>query len=409
MAVSRRTFVGGSAATILTACSGGIPSSESGSAPAAVPNSAFDAWVARFLPRARAKGVSQNTLSAAFAGVGYLPEVIERDRRQAEFTRSLEDYLAIVASDDRVGEGRASLRRHGTTLAAIEGRYGVDHQVVAAIWGVESRYGTRRGNVPVISAISTLAFDGRRGAFFEEQLIAALRILQAGDTVPSRMTGSWAGAMGHTQFIPTSYLAYAVDFTGDGRRDIWSDDPSDALASTAAYLRRSGWQPGRPWGMEVRLPAGFDTSGTGRGNVRGADVWASRGVTTTAGRPLPNHGPAAILLPQGTRGPAFATFRNFNAILRYNNAVNYGIGVGYLADRIAGAPPLQSAFPPDAQGLTIDDRREIQRRLTARGFDTQGTDGVIGPDTATAIRAFEAQAGLPVTGEPTRDLLSLLR
>jgi membrane-bound lytic murein transglycosylase B len=280
---------------------------------------------------------------------------------------------------------------------------------VAAIWGVESRYGERRGDIPVISSVSTLTFDGRRGAFFEQQLVAALKILQAGDTVPSRMTGSWAGAMGHTQFIPTSYLAYAVDFTGDGRRDIWSEDPTDALASTAAYLRQSGWQPGRPWGMEVGLPAGFDPSGTGRGNARGADVWASRGVVTTAGRPLPNHGPAAILLPQGPRGPAFATYRNFNAILRYNNAVNYGIGVGYLADRIAGAPPLRSGFPPDAQGLTIDDRREIQRRLTARGFDTQGADGVMGPDTAAAIRAFEAEAGLPVTGEPTRDLLRRLR
>ena len=261
MRATRRTIVFGIGAAALSACAGPAPM---GKAPVEevtrpVPNAGYDAWLAGFRPRATAQGIAPATFDAAFAGAGFLPGVIERDRNQTEFTRSLEDYLAIAASEERVANGRAALRQYGPTLSAIEARYGVEPQVVAAVWGMESSYGTRRGNVPVVSSLSTLAYEGRRGAFFEQQLLAALRILQNGDVTPGAMTGSWAGAMGHTQFIPTSYLAYAVDFTGDGRRDIWSDDPSDALASTAAYLSRSGWRHGQPWGVEVRLPAGFDT------------------------------------------------------------------------------------------------------------------------------------------------------
>lgn len=410
MGIPRRTVVSGLAATTLSACVGGrdFPAaSRSSAAPA--PNPAFDAWVAAFRPRAAAEGVSAATLDRAFRGVGFLPTVIERDRSQTEFTRSLEDYLAIAASDERIAKGRAALRRHAGTLAAIEARYGVEPEIVTAIWGLESRYGERRGDIPVISALSTLAFDGRRGAFFEQQLIAALRILDRGDITPGRMTGSWAGAMGHTQFIPTSFLAYAVDFTGDGRRDIWSDDPADALASTAAYLQRSGWRTGQPWGLEVRLPPGFDTGLAGRGNARPVTAWMGLGVTDADGKPLPNYGSAAILIPQGPGAPAFAVFTNFNVILRYNNAEKYGIGVGHLADRIAAKPPLRAGFPPDANGMTIDDRKELQRRLTARGFDTQGTDGVIGPNTESAIRSYQAQAGLPVDGKPSLTLLGRLR
>lgn len=395
---------------MLSACVGDRPSqTASQSSVRAVPNRAFDGWVAAFQARATGRGISQQTLERAFRDAGYLPAVIEKDRSQTEFTRSLEDYLAIATSDERIRKGRAALRRQERTLVAIAARYGVAPEIVTAIWGLESTYGERRGDVPVISALSTLAFDGRRGAFFEDQLIAALRIVQRGDITPVRMTGSWAGAMGHTQFIPTSYLAYAVDFTGDGRRDIWGDDPSDALASTAAYLQRSGWRPGQPWGMEVRLPAGFDTGLAGRGRARATSAWAGLGVTDSAGRTLPNLGAAAILIPQGPRGPAFAVFHNFNVLLRYNNAEKYGIGVGHLSDRLAGKPPLRTAFPPDAQGLTIDDRKELQRRLTARGFDTQGTDGVIGANTESAIRAYQARAGLPVDGTPSRALLARLR
>ncbi len=411
MVHSRRAVLLSIAALGLSACAGG-----GGSRPQvapdvarAVPNPAFDAWVAAFKPRAAAKGISQGTLDAAFRDVGYLPVVVERDRNQTEFTRSLEDYLAIAASDERIAKGRENLRRQQATLAAIEARYGVDAEVVTAVWGLESQYGERRGDIPVISSVSTLAFDGRRGAFFEQQLVAALEILQRGDTSPDRMTGSWAGAMGHTQFIPTSYQAYAVDFTGDGRRDIWSEDPSDALASTAAYLQRSGWRQGQPWGVEVALPQGFNAALAGKANARSTSAWGALGVRTVDGGPLPDFGPATLLIPQGPNGPAFVVFRNFDAILRYNNAQNYAIGVGHLSDRLAGRPPLRTPFPPDAQGMTIDDRKELQRRLTARGYDTQGADGVIGRNTTEAISAYQTASGLPVTGEPSLALLQQLR
>jgi membrane-bound lytic murein transglycosylase B len=371
----------GMAAAALGACAGGPavgPTASAAPDPAMrpVPNPGFDAWVAGFRPRALGQGVSPATFDAAFAGAGFLPGVIERDRNQTEFTRTLEDYLAIAASDERVAKGQAALRQYGPLLAEIEARYGVEPQVVVAVWGLESFYGERRGDVEVISALATLAYEGRRGTFFEQHMVAALRILQNGDVAAPAMTGSWAGAMGHTQFIPTSYLAYAVDFRGDGRRDIWSDDPTDALASAAAYLSRSGWRRGQPWGREV-----------------------TPGASTAGGR---------VLVPQ-PGGPAFVVYSNFSVILRYNNSENYAIGIGHLSDRLAGGPPIRGPFPPDAAGMTIADRRELQARLTAAGFDTEGADGVIGQRTRDAISAYQAQAGLAVTGEPSVGLLAGLR
>jgi lytic murein transglycosylase len=408
MTVTRRTVTAWILASSAAACSGGGGGAQVSQAPMRpVPNAGYDAWLASFRGRALGQGISATTIDRALQEAGYLPDVVERDRSQTEFTRSFEDYLAIAASDERVSKGRTNAARQAGTLNAIEARFGVPANVVTAIWGLESMYGERRGDIPVVASTSTLAFDGRRGAFFEQQLVAALRILQRGDTTPPRMVGSWAGAMGHTQFIPTSYLAYAVDFTGDGRADIWADDPSDSLASTAAYLQRSGWQAGQTWGLEVRLPAGFNTGNTGRGNRRDAGAWNAMGVTGMNGRPLPP-GSAAILIPAGASGPAFAVYRNFDVILRYNNAENYALGVGHLSDRIAGGPPIQASFPPDATGLTIDDRKELQRRLTAAGFDTGGADGVIGRRTTEAIAAYQRSAGLPVTGQPSRELLRQL-
>jgi len=408
MYVTRRSFGTGLLALTLGGCAG-AGSGPAGPGPAfrAVPNAGWDAWVAAYGTRARARGISQEVLDAAFRGAGYLPAVIERDRNQTEFRRSLEDYLAIAASDERVAEGRANARRYAATLAAIEGRYGVPSEIVAAIWGLESSYGARRGDVPVVSATSTLAYDGRRGAFFEQQLTAALRILQAGDTTPARMVGSWAGAMGHTQFIPTSYLAYAVDFTGDGRRDIWSDDPTDALASAARYLQRSGWRPGEPWGLEVALPAGY--SGPARSGVtRSPAAWEAAGLRAARGGSLPAGGAAALLAPSGLSGPAFLAYPNLRVILRYNNAESYAIGIGHLSDRIAGGPPLRGTFPPDRYGLTADDREALQRGLTRAGYDTGGADGIIGPQTEAAIAAYQRDAGLAVTGTPSRALLESL-
>ncbi|MEO1109000.1 MAG: lytic murein transglycosylase [Pseudomonadota bacterium] len=373
--INRRTFSIGLGAAVLAGCSsGGAPARAPASRMQSVPNAGYDAWVAGFKTRASSQGISQSTLNRAFQGAGYLPGVIERDRNQVEFKRSLEDYLAIAASDERISTGQQMLQRYNGTLSQIEAQYGVDKEVVVAVWGLESRYGARRGDVPVISATSTLAYDGRRGAFFEKQLVAALRIIQEGDTSPSNMTGSWAGAMGHTQFIPTSYLAYAVDFTGDGRRDIWSEDPTDSLASTAAYLSRAGWVRGQPWGGEV-------------GTVSGT--------------------PVAVLQPQ-VPGPKIAVFRNFNVIKRYNNSDSYAIGVGHLSNRIAGGAPFQASFGPDATGLTLEDRKDLQRRLTEAGYDTQGADGVVGKNTEAAISGYQRANGLAVTGKPSIELLRRL-
>ena len=383
-ALSRRSFGAALGALALAACGdmrGLGMAAEAGAAkplpddlrPA--PNAAYDAWVASFRARAGGYGISDATLGSAFRGAGYLPGVVKRDRNQTEFSRTLEDYLAIAASDERVTKGRAAFARHRSTLGALESRYGVDARIITAIWGLESFYGERRGDVPVISATSTLAFDGRRGSFFEKQLVAALKIIQNGDITANRMTGSWAGAMGHTQFIPTSYELFAVDYTGDGRRDIWSEDPSDSLASTAAYLAKSGWRAGTAWGRE--LMPGDAASGN-------------------------------VIQPQ-PGGPRFAVTGNFKAIKRYNNSDSYAIGVGHLADRIGGAGPLRSAFPPDANGLTKDDRVALQTRLTARGFDTGGTDGVIGPNSRSAISAYQSSQGLAATGNPSPELLRSLR
>ncbi|MEY8118467.1 lytic murein transglycosylase [Falsihalocynthiibacter sp. BN13B15] len=412
MNMTRRWIVNAGLAAFLAGCSSGGGRRDVGGLvedPGLRPqaNAGYDAWVASFRSRAQAQGISQATLNGAFRNAGFLPGVVERDGNQTEFSRSLEDYLAIVASNDKVIEGRSKLQQRAKLFSEIEARYGVPGQTTDAIWGMESNYGARRGDISVVSATSTLAYDGRRGVFFEKQLIAALQILQRGDVAPDNLVGSWAGAMGHTQFIPTTFAAYAVDFEGDGRRGIWSDDPTDALASAAAYLSASGWKRGQIWGLEVILPSGFNTSLAGRGKRKSAAEWGALGVKAARGS-IPNHGGAALLLPAGTTGPAFLVFQNFDVILRYNNSVNYGIGVGYLSDRIAGAGPLVTSFPPDSNGMTIDDRRKLQERLTARGFDTGGSDGVIGPKSRDAIRDYQRSVGLSMTGEPSLDLLRRL-
>ena len=378
MTINRRFIIAGLGASWLAGCASNpriAASTQQRATPTATPsdllpqrNAGYDAWVAGFRGRATGQGVAPATFDTAFRSAGFLPGVVSRDRNQTEFRRTLEDYLAIATSDERIAKGRAAYARHAQVLTAIEARYGVSRYIVTAIWGLESFYGERQGDISVIAATSTLAFEGRRGAFFEAQTLAALRILQAGDITPARMTGSWAGAMGHTQFIPTTFAQFAVDFTGDGRRDIWADDPSDALASAANYLARSGWQTGTAWGRED---------------------------------------PNGALEPQ-PGGPRFTTTANFRAIKRYNNSDAYAIGVGHLADRIAGGGALRMPFPPDRFGLTKNDRIALQNGLTRRGFDTQGADGVIGANTTNAIEGFQRRQGLPVTGEPSPALLRMV-
>jgi len=372
-------------------------------------NAGFDRWIGSFRTRALAAGIRPDVFDRAMRGLSYNTNVIERDRTQAEFTKTIWDYLDSAVSDTRVKNGKAALADHRRLLERIERTYGVEKEVVVAVWGLESAYGTFRGTTPVIEALATLAYDGRRGRFFEGQLIDALKIVQAGDVDPRAMTGSWAGAMGHTQFIPSSFLAYAVDFTGDGRRDIWGEDPADALASTAAYLARFGWTKGQPWGMEVALPAGFDYALTGeRIRKRGRD-WNGLGVRDAAGRPVPDHGPASILVPAGSRGAAFMIFGNFHVIERYNAADAYVIAVGHLADRIAGGAPIRAGWPRGDRALLQAERMELQERLTKAGFSTGGVDGKIGPKTIAAVRAYQRAAGLVPDGYASLDILKRLR
>ncbi len=374
-----------------------------------VNNRAFQNWIPGFKSRARRAGIRQTVLDTAFRGVRYNADVVERDRNQSEFTKQIWEYLDSAASETRVRNGKAALRDNRRVLTEIEARYGVEAEVVTAVWGLESAYGAFRGDTPIIEALATLAFDGRRGRFFEQQLIAALRIIQAGDVRPNQMTGSWAGAMGHTQFIPTSYLAYAQDFRGDGRRDIWSDDPTDALASTAAYLARFGWQKGQPWGVEVKLPNGFDYSQTGERIKRSPSEWAAMGVRDIKGGRVPNHGRASILLPAGSQGAAFMIFNNFHVIERYNTADAYVIGVGHLSDRIAGGPALRAQWPRDDRNLRFSEKREMQQRLSSKGFNTFGVDGIIGPNTIQAIRGFQRSQGMVPDGYASFEVLRRLR
>ena len=375
----------------------------------AVPDAGFRDWVAGFRGRALSQGIRAEVFDAALRGVRPDPEVIRRDRNQSEFTKTIWDYLDSAASDSRIGNGRDALRRYGRLLEAIEARWGVEKEVVAAVWGLESAYGTFRGEMDVIQSLATLAYDSRRGRFFEGQLIAALKILQAGDVSPRGMTGSWAGAMGHTQFIPTSYLDYAVDANGDGRRDIWSDDPTDALASTAAYLARFGWTRGQPWGVEVRLPQGFDYSQARRNLERLPSEWARAGVVGVDGRPVRDYGRASVLLPAGARGAAFLIFDNFAVLERYNTADAYVIGVGHLSDRLRGGGAIRSDWPRGDRALTGPERRELQQRLTAAGFDTRGVDGKIGPLTIEAVRSYQRSIGMAPDGYASLDILKRLR
>ncbi len=380
MTVARRTFLAGCGAVSLAACANSGPALRASGQSAlaadlqAARNPAFQSWLAAFRPRAQRAGITTATLNTALSKAGFIPGVVTRDRNQIQNRRTLEDYLSIAASDEKVAKGRRAFARYSKTLQAIEERYGVDAKIVAAIWGVESKFGEKRGHFPVVSSTATLAFDGRRARFYETQLIAALRILDRGDTTLRRLTGSWAGAMGHTQFIPTSYQSFAVDFTGDGRRDIWSDDPSDALASTASYLARNGWRRGLAWGAEI-----------------GAD------------------GPSGRIIQPQQGGVTFRVSGNFNVLKTYNNSDFYAIGVGHLSDRIAGAGPLRGRFPPDENGLTKADRITLQRGLAARGYDIGTIDGVIGAKTEAAISDFQRRAGLTVTGKATPQVVAALR
>ena len=370
--------------------------------------SGLDTWLTGFRDRALAAGISSATLDA-LTGAEYMPKVVHNDRHQNEFTKTIWDYLDKAVSDDRIAHGLKALKTHGDVLARIEATYGVDAEVVAAIWGLESAYGAVRGDLPTLHALATLAYDGRRGAFFEGELIAALKIIQTGDATAQTLRGSWAGAMGHTQFMPSSWHAFAVDFTGDGKRDIWSDDPTDALASTAAYLAGKGWVKGAPWGVEITLPLGFDYDLTTERVKKPVADWQALGVRLQGGGDLPDHGAASVLLPGGHRGAAFLIFQNFHVIETYNTADAYVIAVGHLADRLRGAEPFKGTWPREERALSFDERVALQKKLTAAGFDTGGIDAKMGPKTIAAIKGFQKSKGLVPDGFPSLSVLTALQ
>ncbi|MEM7519441.1 MAG: lytic murein transglycosylase [Pseudomonadota bacterium] len=365
-------------------------------------------WLSSFRERAIAQGIAPAVLDSALRGVAYDADIIRRDRNQAEFTKTVWEYLDTAVSDLRIANGRKAAKSWSESLAQIEARYGVEKEIVVAIWGLESAYGSFRGSIDTVSALVTLAYDGRRAAFFEKELIALLRILQSGDVGRAALRGSWAGAMGHTQFMPSSYQAHAVDFDQDGRRNIWGTDPRDALASTAAYLRHFGWQQGQPWGVEVRLPKGFDFTLADRAVTKLATDWQALGVAPV-GAISDSFGPASLLLPGGAQGAAFMIFANFEVLEAYNTADAYVIGVGHLADRIAGGPQIRQAWPRQLRALTKAERIELQERLTAAGFDTVKIDAKMGPLTINAVRAFQLSRGILPDGYPSLPLLERLR
>lgn len=375
-----------------------------------VPTVALQPFLQQVRPEALKAGVSAATFDRATRGLEPDPEVLMRAAAQPEFVKPIWEYLSGLVSDARIAAGQQKLSEYGGVVAAIEQAYGVDRHVVLAIWGVESNYGTARGERSVVRSLATLAAgDERRARFWRRELIAALRILEQGDIALERMTGSWAGAMGHTQFMPTTYHERAVDFDGDGRRDIW-DSIVDGLASTANYLKAFGWRLEDPWGFEVVLPEGFDYKLSGPGNAKPAAFWRKLGVVRPGGVVVRDTvSPLQLVLPGGARGPAFLVTRNFRAILRYNPAEAYALAVGHLADRIAGAGPIATAWPAEDRPLVRAEREELQKRLHQHGLDTGPLDGIIGSQSRAAIRAFQRTRGLPEDGYASLQLLDLLR
>ncbi|MER2096378.1 MAG: lytic murein transglycosylase [Pseudomonas qingdaonensis] len=388
-----------------------LPTSNTDASPEIQPLQTFAQWQAGFRQQALQAGITPATFDRAFIGITPDMDVIKADRSQPEFTRPVWEYLEGALSPLRVRNGKKLLDQHAVLLSQLEQRYGVDRSVLVSVWGMESNFGQFQGSKSVIRSLATLAYEGRRPAFAQAQLIAALQILQNGDIQPEAMLGSWAGAMGQTQFIPTTYNTHAVDFDGDGRRDIWKSS-ADALASTAHYLQSSGWKRGEPWGFEVQVPGSFDywlADGSLRKSVA---EWQQLGVTLPAGARAPagtEQLSAALLLPAGARGPAFLVLDNFRAILKYNNSSSYALAVSLLAERFDNSGFIRGSWPKDDLPLSRSERIELQQLLSANNYDAGTADGIIGANTRKAIRSAQQAQGWPADGYPTHKLLESLR
>ena len=370
----------------------------------------FEAFIQTLWPLAKQAGISRQLFDQAFAGITEPdPVVLKLAKNQPEFTSTTSAYLEKAVTPIRIDTGQQKKAEEAKLLSAIEKKYGVDRYILLGIWGMESNFGKDKGSMKVMRSLATLIYAGRKKQYAREQLVAAFRILKNGVVSPDTFTGSWAAAMGHTQFIPTSYLSYAVDWTGDGVKDIWNSK-EDALASTANYLAKAGWKSDRPWGGEVILPTDFNRALIGRSKWRSVAEWQKLGVTPAIGGKFSApQADAFVMVPQGIDGPRFLVTRNFLSIMDYNLSHSYALAVGHLADRIRGGGPIAAAWPDVNYDLSFEQRVELQRRLSARGFETGGSDGRFGARTYEAIIAYQKSAGLPLNGVPSVQLLERIR
>ena len=376
----------------------------------ALADAKFEAFVQSLWPRVKAAGFSRDLFNRAFEGVTE-PDaaVLKLAQTQPEFTSTTSEYLAKAVTPIRIESGQTAKVQDGKLLSAIEKKYGVDRHILLGIWGMESNFGRDKGSMGVMRSLATLMYAGRKKQYAQEQLIAAFRILKSGIRTPDDFTGSWAAAMGHTQFIPTSYISYAVDWTGDGKRDIWGSK-EDALASTAHYLAKSGWKNDRPWGWEVSLPDSFNRVNIGRTHWKTVAEWSKMGIKRADGQRFGvADAKAFVMIPQGIEGPAFLVTQNFLAIMNYNLSHSYALAVGHLGDRIRGQGPFLGTWPAVNVDLNFKERVEMQRRLTQLGFETGGDDGRFGARTYEAVIAFQKRVGLPLDGRPSRKVLERLR
>jgi len=369
----------------------------------------FPNCLERLWPDAARRGVSRETFINHTAALTPDLRIMDFLDAQPEFVRPLWEYLDGLVSNQRVLMGQEVLAKYRATFDQVERAYGVDRHIITAIWGVESRYGDMAGDRPVIRSTATLACVGRRQAYFRDEFLAALEILHRGDVRPEQLKGSWAGAFGPTQFMPSSFKRYAVDFDGDGRRDVVDSIP-DVIASTANNLKKDGWVSGQPWGYEVELPIGFDYLLADRARQITIREWEKLGVRRPDGRPFARPDERAfLLLPAGAQGPAFLMLPNFAVLMKYNPAEAYALAIGYLADRLRGDGPISQPWPRHEPGLTRDERRELQELLLSRGFDLGEPDGRLGPRSRVAIREFQVSTGLIPDGFASADILGRLR
>jgi membrane-bound lytic murein transglycosylase B len=370
----------------------------------------FEAFIENSIwPQVKAAGISRALFDKGFAGITEPdPAVLKLAKTQPEFTSTTSEYLAKAVTPIRIETGQAMKVENAALMNAIEKKYGVDKHVVLGIWGMESNFGKDKGSMSVLRSLATLIYAGRKRDYARGQIVAAFKILQKGIRPPDDFTGSWAAAMGHTQFIPTSYISYAVDWTGDGKKDIWNSK-EDALASTANYLAKAGWKADRPWGWEVVLPAKFNRALIGRSTWKPVSEWVKLGIKPATGKFNASGAEAFVMIPQGIDGPAFLVTKNFLAIMDYNLSHSYAIAVGHLGDRIRGGAGIQGSWPEVNFDLSFEERTEMQRRLSGLGFETGGADGRFGARTYEAVIAFQRKVGMPLDGTPSRKVLERLR